>query len=118
MRAGVLVQKLKCLLPNEVSLANLNRSGSVMHACNTSHVTIQIYLCIYFTHACYVHITSCMQSIYIEWLLENIYLAKYVYKIKNREFRLINYRARTGTQLFLSPFPNASNVSSGAKQSL
>lgn len=32
MRTGFLVQKLKCLLPNDVSLANLNRSGSV-----TSH---------------------------------------------------------------------------------
>lgn len=29
MSRGVFVQKLKCLLPNDVSLANLNRSGSV-----------------------------------------------------------------------------------------
>lgn len=27
-RIGVLLQKLKCLLPNDVSLANLNLSGS------------------------------------------------------------------------------------------
>jgi len=30
IRTGVLVQKLKCLLPNDVSLANLNLSGSVV----------------------------------------------------------------------------------------
>lgn len=45
MRKGDLVQKLKCLLPNDVSLANLNRSGSVIQ-----------YLII--------HKTPCLISIY------------------------------------------------------
>lgn len=91
MRKGVLVQKLKCLLPNDVSLANLNLSGSASHI---SYCVIQLFFFFYL----------------------NFYEIKDVIKFHVFEMGIWSTnRGRTGTRLFLFPFPMPSTFSSVAK---